>query len=294
MNKESANKKTNLEKDGDIILAIDDLCLNFGKKKVLEHLSVQFKEGEAVLIAGNNGVGKTSLLRCITGVYRPDSGNIHFKEFVTKEKIGLITDQMSLFDSMTLQEGIDFHCRVFKIKHFNDSLIAPLKINRSQKIKNLSVGERALYHLALLFSQEPQILLIDEIIHTIDPYLRELFLEALIDMIAEFNSTLIMVNHSFSEMGRIPERVLIMQDGQLILDEQREELNKKMKKAVSEQKLSSDIPVIFKRKSPMINEYYVYPFTPEIAKKYDYDFQEVDLTEIIKSFIGGYYAKKRS
>jgi ABC-2 type transport system ATP-binding protein len=201
---------------------------------------------------------------------------------------------MSLFESFTLQEGIDFHCEVFKVKHFNDSLIKPLNINRNQKIKDLSAGERALYHLSLVLSQEPEILLVDEIIHTIDPYLRELFLEALIEMIDEFNTTLIMVNHTFSEMGRIPERILIMEDGRFVLDEKRDDLNRIIKKVTMKQKIHGDIPVVFKKESPVLNEYYVYPFSAEIAKKYDYDFQEVELTEIIKSFIGGYYAKKRS
>ncbi len=276
------------------VLEIHDLCLSFGKKKVLDQLNVEFVQGEAVLIAGSNGVGKTSLLRCITGVYLPGSGRIRFGESITKKKIGLISDKMSLFESFTLQEGIDFHCRVFHLKHFNDSLIKPLNIDKNQKIKDLSAGERALYHLSLLLSQKPAILLVDEIIHAVDPYLRELFLEALIEMIAEFNTTLIMVNQTFAEMGRIPERVLIMQDGGFVLDEKRDDLHQKMKKILSDKEISGDIPVVFKKESPVINEYYVYPFTAEMESKYGYDFRDVDLTEIIKSFIGGYYAKKRS
>ena len=276
------------------ILTIDNLCLGFGKKKVLDRVSVRFERGEAVLIAGNNGVGKTSLLRCITGVYLPDSGQVRFAGNLGREKTGMISDKMSLLESFTLRQGIDFHCRVFNINHFNDSLIKPLNINMNQKIRDLSAGERALYHLSLILSQEPEILLLDEIIHSIDPYLRELFLEGLIEMIDEFKTTLIMVNHTFSEMGRIPERILIMEDGRFLLDEKRDDMHRKMKKVITQQKIGGDIPVVFKKETPVMNEYYVYPFTTDIAKKYDYDFQDVDLTEIIKSFIGGYYAKKRS
>jgi ABC-type multidrug transport system ATPase subunit len=201
---------------------------------------------------------------------------------------------MSLFEGFTLQEGIDFHCRVFNVKNFNDSLIKPLNIDKNQKIKDLSAGERALYHLSLLLSQKPGILMVDEIIHAIDPYLRDLFLEALIEMIDELNTTLIMVNHTFSEMGRIPERVLIMEDGGFVLDEKRDDLHRKMKKIITEKEISGDIPVVFKKESSVVNEYYVYPFTAEMRSKYGCDFRDVDLTEIIKSFIGGYYAKKRS
>ena len=281
-------------KESNKVLEINDLCLSFGKKKVLDGLTVQFEAGEAVMIAGNNGVGKTSLLRCITGVYLPDSGILRFGASITRKKIGLISDKMSLFERFTLQQGIDFHCRVFNVKNFNDSLIKPLNLDRDQKIKSLSAGERALYQLSLLLSQQPAVLLVDEIIHAIDPYLREIFLEALIEMMDEFNTTVITVNHTFSEIGRIPEGVLIMEEGKFVLDEKRDDLHQRMKKIVTKKEISSDIPVVFKKQSSVVNEYYVYPFTAGMESKYDYDFGEVDLTEIIKSFIGGYYAKKRS
>jgi ABC-2 type transport system ATP-binding protein len=287
----------NIEKEpikSNIILEISDLCLSFGKKKILDHLNIQFEAGEAVMIAGKNGAGKTSLLRCIAGVYFPDSGSIRLHRSVRKESLGLISDKMSLFNSFTLQEGIDLHCRIFNIKKFNDSLIQLLNIDRNQKIRNLSAGERAIYQLSLLLSQQPEILLVDEIIHAIDPYIRELFLEALIEMMDEYNTTVITVNHTFGEVGRIPERVLIMEEGGFVLDEKREDLHRKMKKIVTEKQITNDIPVFFKKESSVVNEYYIYPFMTEMESKYDYDFQEANLTEIIKSFIGGYYAKKRS
>lgn len=277
------------------ILSIQDLSFSFGKKKILNRLNVEFERGEAVLIAGNNGVGKSTLLRCIAGVYLPEAGAIHTADDVNQKKIGFISDQMSLFESYTIRESIDFHCRVYGISHFDDFLVKPLNLGYSQKVKELSTGERALFLVSLLFSQKPSILLVDEIIHTMDPYLREIFLEGLIELIDENNTTLIMVNHTFSEMGRLPERVLLMENGGFFLDEKRDILDQKMKKVVvdSGKGIDKDIPVVFCKESPVFNEYYVYPFTKEMEQRYPYQFQDIELTEIIKSFIGGYYAKKR-
>ncbi|GEM_PF-284276 len=278
----------------DIILSIRDLSVNFGKKKVLDKVTLQFERGEAVLIAGNNGSGKSTLLRCMAGIYWPESGTIRSDPSIPREKIGFISDKMSLFESMTLREGIDFHCRVFKTGGYDDSLLKPLKVDMSQPIRSLSAGERALYHLSLVLSQKPGILLVDEIIHTIDPYLREIFLEALIDLIDQYGTTILMVNHTFSEMGRIPERILILENGWVILDEKSEELNQKIKKIILEEgQLPGNMPVIFKKKSPLGTEYTVYPYSGEFESQGDFEFQDVDLTEIIKSFIGGYYDKKR-
>ena len=289
MSKESNQK---IKQD---VIQVDDLCLSFNRRRILDKVNVRFEKGKTVLIAGNNGAGKSTLLKCIAGVLFADSGEIRIDKSVAREKIGFISDKMSLFEDFSLARGIDFHCRLFKVKpgDFDHSLLDRLKLDMNQKIKDLSIGERAVYHLSLLFSQKPEILLLDEIIHTIDPYLRELFLDGLIGLIDEFNTTVIMVNHTFSDMGRLPERVLIMESGKIVFDEEAEDINRKMKKIVTDKELKGDIPVIFKNETPLYNEYYIYPFTEELAVSPEYKFQDVDLTEIVKSFIGGYYAKKR-
>ena len=284
-----------MNKNNTEIITVQDLCLNFGKKRVLDHLDVRFEKGKTVLIAGNNGVGKSSFLKCLAGVLFPDAGEIRIAESVPKEKIAFISDKMSLFDDLTLAQGIEFHSRLFNVKNadFDRSLLQQLRLDMDQKIKGLSVGERAIYHFSLLLSQQPEILLLDEIIHTIDPYLRELFLEALIGLIDELNTTVIMVNHTFSDMGRLPERVLIMENGRFVFDEPSEDVHKKIKKIVTKKEIAADIPVIFINQSPLYNEYYIYPYVEGMRAGIGCEFQDVDLTEIVKSFIGGYYAKKR-
>lgn len=156
------------------IIKVTNLCLDFGKRKILDNINVQFKKGETVLIAGNNGSGKSSFLRVLAGILFPDSGTVHLDESIRGEKIAFISDRMSLFEDFTLDQGIAFHSRVFEVDEFNYSIIDKLNLDRKQRIRDLSKGERAIYHLSLLLSQRPEILLLDEIIHSIDPYLREL------------------------------------------------------------------------------------------------------------------------
>ncbi|MCI0470768.1 MAG: ABC transporter ATP-binding protein, partial [Candidatus Aminicenantes bacterium] len=214
------------------IMKIKNLRRYFGKRKALDDINIGFKKGETVLIAGNNGSGKSTFLRTLAGVLLPDSGSVQLDETIPREKIAFISDKMSLFEDMTLAQGIDFHCRVFAVQDFDYSSIDRLNLERSQRIRDLSRGERAIYHLALLLGQRPEVLLLDEVIHTIDPYLRELFLDALIDLIDEAKTTVIMVNHTFTEIGRIPERVLIMENGRFIFDEMSDALPHKIKKIV--------------------------------------------------------------
>lgn len=276
------------------IIEVRDLCLQLACKRVFRHLNVTFEKGETVLIAGKNGSGKSSLLKCLAGIYFPDEGDIEMKGISSPKKLGFISDKMSLLEHWPLQKVIDFHCRVYGIEAFNYSLIDEIHLDLSQKVKYLSNGERAIFHLSLLISQQPELLLVDEVIHMMDPYMRELFLDTLIELIDQWNTTLIMVNQTFAETGRLPERVLIMEEGRFIFDEKTDRLAEKVKKVVMERPLEeAELPVLYKRESPLFNEYIVYPFDPELSRQFALDFREVELTEIIKAFIGGYYDKKR-
>jgi ABC-2 type transport system ATP-binding protein len=275
------------------MIKVKDLDVRFGRKRVLKDINVEFGKGEFVVIAGNNGVGKSTFLRTLMGIVTPVKGDVGYDKGISKKKIGFISDKFSFFDDFTLKQGIDFHCRVYSIKQFDDNLLRHLDLDRKQRIKTLSVGERVLFLFSLIMAQEPGILLVDEIIHAIDPYLRELFLEYLLEAIDRFNATVITVNHTFSEIETIPNRVLIMENGRFILDEATEALKQKIKKVESNVDIPGDIPVLYKKEVLHYKEYYVYPFSEELRKSYDYQFQDLNLTEIIKSFIGGYYVKKR-
>lgn len=276
------------------IVEVENLSLKIGKKKVLNNIRLQLRKGEAVMISGRNGSGKTTFLKCLANVIFPDKGTITYSEEVSKEKIGFISDQVSLLENYSLKQGIDFHKDVYQIKDFDDTLLRELKLDLNQKIKNLSAGERILFLLSLILAQKPEILLVDEIIHAIDPYIREQFLEAVIDLLEGDKATLVMINHTFSEIEKIPERVLIMDKGQFIVDEKSEALGDKLKKVISETEISEEAPCIFKRELSHFREYYIYPYSEELKKKFPYDYKDVNLNEIIKAFIGGQYAQKRN
>ena len=192
-----------------------------------------------------------------------------------------------------MERAVAFHCRVFAVPEFDDRLLQRLNLGQKDKIKSLSAGERAILHLSLVLSQKPALLLVDEVMHMLDPYIRDLFIEALIEIMAASQATVLTVNHTFSEIERIPERVLVMEQGRFAIDEATEALRQKMKKVVSRDPLPENLPCIFKKADGIYKEYYIYPFSEDLRAGHAVDFQDIALPEIIKAFIGGGYEQKR-
>ncbi|MCP4213780.1 MAG: ABC transporter ATP-binding protein [bacterium] len=269
-----------------------------GDKQLIDGLDFSLPPGGIVGVIGPNGAGKSTLFKMLTGQEKPDAGSIELKDNLTKKQMGFISQELSFFENFTLRRAVDFHNSVYEGESFDDSLAKELGLKLDSKVKNLSVGERTLFLFSLVMMQKPRFLLLDEIIHAIDPYLRELFLEKLLEMIDVRGTTVVAVNHTFAEIERIPDTVMIMEDGKIALNEKTEALRTKVKKIElghgrQGEEIPADLPLVFKRESEYLREYYIYPFEESMRDSCGFDFRDMDLSEIMKSFIGGYYAKKR-
>lgn len=274
------------------MIEIKDLSFSYGKNKVYKNFNLLIPEGQTCLITGINGVGKSTLLRLIAGVLRPDEGTISFKKILSddpRRKIGFISDSLSLYENLTVHQAIGFHRSVYHLASFDDSLIRHTKIGDDQKIKELSIGQRTILHLSLILSNEPEILLIDEIIHSIDAYLRRIFLEQLVQLMTERNITVVMVNLNFHDIEHLVERVILLKGGEMVVDEEIEILKSRVKKIVGV-KPPENLNILSKIDFSDHSEYYVYPFEETISSTKATEVMDLNLTEIVSAFIGGEYA----
>jgi ABC-type multidrug transport system ATPase subunit len=168
-------------------------------------------------------------------------------------------------------------------------LIKRTKIGYGQKIKELSMGQKVILHLSLILSIEPSVLLIDEVIHSIDAYLRRLFIETLIQLQSQRPLTVIMVNLNFHDIEFLVERVILLKKGKIAVDEKIEGLKEKVKKVISTF-LPPDVPLLSQINYSNHSEYFIYPFQDEIRDRIkDGKIVDLNLTEIVSAFIGGEY-----
>lgn len=274
------------------MISIKNLSFSYGKLKVFENFHLDVPEGEVCLITGINGVGKSTLLRLIAGALRPANGEIMFNEKMgddPRRKLGFISDILSLYESLTVAQSIDLHMSVYNLSKFDDSLIRHTKIGHNQKIKELSSGQKTIFHLSLILSIEPEVLLIDEIIHSIDAYLRRIFLEQLIQLQTQRKLTIIMVNLNFHDIEHMVDRVILLKSGEIAVDEEINALKAKVKKIISP-KPPRALPVLSQIDYSDHSEFFVYPYDENAKEQIEGEIVDMDLTEIVSAFIGGEYA----
>lgn len=274
------------------MIKIRNLHFSYGRQKIYKGFNLDIAEKEVTLITGINGVGKSTLLRLIAGVLKPASGEIRFHEKMGKDPrrtIGFISDSLSLYESLTVNRAIDFHRSVYKVNRFDDNLLKRTKIGHHQKIKELSAGQRVIFHLNLILSTDPKLLLIDEIIHSIDVYLRGIFLKEVIKLLSEKDVTIVFVNINFRDIENIVDRVILLKDGEIAVDEQIDALKSKVKK-ITTHALPEGMPVLFQVDYTDHVEYFIYPFKEEYRNQVNGEVVDLDLTGIVNAFIGGEYA----
>jgi ABC-2 type transport system ATP-binding protein len=274
------------------MIDIENLSFSYGKTQVFKGFNLSIPDSQVCLITGINGVGKSTLLRLMAGVLRPDKGAVQFDARLgpdPRRKIGFISDALSLYESLTVSEIIALHKSVYGLEAINDALIRHTKIGASQKVRELSIGQRTILHLELVLSLTPEVLLVDEIIHSIDAYLRRIFLEQIVRLLAARRMTVVMVNVNFHDIEHLIERVILLKSGEIAVDETIEDLKAKVKK-VSSRNAPDSLYVLSRIDYEDHSDFFVYPFHEGLRGSLGGEVRDLNLTEIVSAFIGGEYA----
>jgi len=168
-------------------------------------------------------------------------------------------------------------------------MLAEAKLDRRKKIKDLSVGQKLIFHLSLVLSARPRLLLLDEVLHAIDPYLREICIRYVLELLTLGRTTLVIINLNYYDIEYIPQRVIILRNNAIALDQPMDSLKDKVKKIVSKVEIPG-LPTFHERQFTDCFEYFVYPFEKSIVKNIDCEVFDLNLNDIVTAFIGGEYA----
>lgn len=215
--------------------------------EVVKGLNMNVKKGAVYALLGSNGVGKTTTIRMITGQLAPSSGNIEVfgleplanrKEL--NNKVAYVAEDQRLYDWMTVDELIKF-VKSFYPNWDNDACEHLLKMFELPRDKKLTDFSRGMYTKAALLAalcRNPDLLILDDPTLGLDTAARREFMRGVVDAIHEFDRTVIFSTHIIPEIEGIVDHVGIMVDGQLIADEEIDDMKeafREIRMPISEQ-----------------------------------------------------------
>ncbi|MCC9600822.1 ABC transporter ATP-binding protein [Stieleria sp. JC731] len=207
------------------IISLQSVSKSFGAKRALDRVSLEIPAGIVFALLGENGAGKTTMIRILTGAIKPDSGQasvlglscIEDSELI-RQRTGYVSDAPALYDWMTAEE-IGWFTSAFYDASFPGRYVealASFDISAGVKIKNMSKGQRAKVALALATSHDPELLILDEPTSGLDPMVRRQFLESMVDR-AALGHTVLLSSHQISEVERVADWIGILHEGELKL-----------------------------------------------------------------------------
>jgi phospholipid/cholesterol/gamma-HCH transport system ATP-binding protein len=244
--------KQQAPKKQEVVIAIKGLKKSFGQKQVLKNINLQLHRGENIVIMGRSGTGKSVTIQCIVGMLKPDGGSIkvfgdEVSEMDDKElkalriRIGFLFQSGALYDSMTVRENLEFPLtRVLKIKdraEIDKRVEAALDsvglLDAIDKMpSDLSGGMRKRAGLARTIIVEPEIILYDEPTTGLDPITSREISDLLLSIQKKQKTSSIIITHDM-ECARITaDRIVIMDDGELIAEGSFNELHKSKEEIV--------------------------------------------------------------
>ncbi len=213
------------------VLQLDAVSRSFGSVYALKDISLSIRSGEIICLAGHSGCGKSSLLRIIAGVDRPDSGTLFMQgeeiaglqRFVEPElrKIGFVFQDYALFPHLTAEQNILFGLKALPKEEAAkraQEVIEHVGIGSlvTRYPHMLSGGEQQRVALARALAPSPDILLMDEPFSSLDSGLRQKVRNDTFRLLRKLGTTVIMVTHDPEEALSTGDRIILMRQGQIV------------------------------------------------------------------------------
>src|SRR6185369_13370889 len=208
-------------------IVTERLTKHYGGRRVVDSLDLRVPQGSVYGLLGRNGAGKSTAIKMLMGMVRPDSGRAMLLgedsatiSDLTRSRIAYLAEGHPLYGWMTIDEAVKFTRSFYP--RWNDTLVDQIldhfELRRKQKFRRLSCGQRAQVSLALAVAPDPELLILDDPTLGLDTVVRRDFLESLIQIIQREGRTILISSHILADVERVADRIGIMMDGVLRAD----------------------------------------------------------------------------
>jgi len=190
-------------------------------------ISIDSQPGQFISIYGPSGAGKTTILRIIAGISQQDSGTISLDNNIwfdsnskinlppQKRKVGFVFQDYALFPNMTVRQNLEFAINKGQSTEIIDELIDTIELKdlQNRKPETLSGGQKQRVALARALVQKPSILLLDEPLSALDDEMRVKLQNYILKVHKKYNLTTFLVSHDISEVFKLSDHVIKINNG---------------------------------------------------------------------------------
>lgn len=212
------------------VLELKNVSKSFGKRKVINDISLEVKEGEIYGFLGPNGSGKTTTIKMILRLIDLDSGTITVNGYDTKKQfekamecIGAIVENPDMYKYMTGLENLKLHARIRNVdkKRIDEVLeLVELKDRARDKVGKYSLGMKQRLGLALTLLHKPKVLILDEPTNGLDPAGIKKLRDILKEIAHKEGVAVFVSSHILSEMQLMCDKVAVLDNGKIVKTEE--------------------------------------------------------------------------
>ena len=205
------------------MLEVKNVYKGYNKNQVLKDVSITVMPGEIHGLIGENSAGKTTLIKCVTGIYKTDKGTVLYDEKPVydnpevKEKIGYVADYNEYIKYYTVSQMVYMYEKFYpsfnkeKFNEFN----AVFKLPVDKRIMTLSKGQKMRLAFMLETAKEPDYLILDEPTSGLDPVAKAKFFELLINEVEQRGIGVLISSHHLDGLEKICDSVTMMHEGEV-------------------------------------------------------------------------------
>lgn len=233
------------------VIEVKNLIKEYKEIKAVDNLSFEVHEGEILGLLGPNGSGKTTTINCLLSLLNYSSGSIKIfgKEmkpdsYDIKSKIGVVFQEVAVFDELTVYENIDYFCGLYidnkgtRKKYIEDAInLVGLENFKNFYPKKLSGGLLRRLNIACGIAHKPKLIFLDEPTVAVDPQSRNNILDG-IKKLRDNGATIVYTTHYMEEVEMLCDRVIILDKGKILATGTTDELKELTK---IEEKISIEI-----------------------------------------------------
>lgn len=264
-----------------LALELSGVSKNYGHF-TLDNIHLQLPRGQIMGLIGANGAGKSTTIRILMGLVHQDAGearvlgyNMPAEQVDAKRNVGFASEDMRLYDSMTLAWHMDFIRSIYPgwDAPYAQLLLKRFGLRAEQKIKGLSHGQRVKSALLLVFARKPKLLVLDEPTTGLDPVARHEILRELTNTMADEERSILFSSHNTQDVEQISDRITFIDRGRIIDSMDKESYLDRWRRLRLEVPLGIDLPplpgIIGVQQQGRLAVATANAFAPDLANAYE-------------------------